>query len=192
MSKKGQITTANALPWSEGICLIERLGDDRNFKYQLLITSGIFFGLRISDIKLLRWSHIIGQDEIDIQEIKTGKSRNIPINDDVKSIFLNAFDEVNPVSDEIFLGYKGVLTTQNVNRMLKKFKQDYNLSIERFSTHSLRKCFGRKIWENYGKSYEGLILLMNVFNHTSLKTTMAYLGITQEEINNAYFSLKVA
>lgn len=159
----------------------------------MFITSGIFFGLRVSDILNLKWYDILGKTQNEIQEIKTNKTRIISITEDVQDIALKAYKEMSPTSDYIFLGYKNKpLSKQQINRRLKQFKSDYNIPVNNFSTHSLRKSFGRRVWEMQGKTYEALILLMDIFNHKYLDTTKRYLGITQYEISNAYKSLSLS
>jgi len=57
------------------------------------------------------------------------------------------------------------------------------------SSHSLRKSFGRRVWENDGESERSLIYLSEIFNHSSIQMTRIYLGIRQEELNEVYLSL---
>jgi integrase len=159
----------------------------------MFVTCGMFFGLRVSDILNLKWYDILGKEQNEIQEIKTKKTRIISITEDVQDITLKAYKEMSPTRDYIFLGYKDkLLSRQQINRRLKQFRNDYNIPVNNFSTHSLRKAFGRKVWETYGKTYEALILLMDIFNHKYLETTKRYLGITQNEISNAYKSLSLS
>jgi integrase len=192
MSKKGQLTTSEPLPWNEAVSLIAKLKDEGDWKYHLLISAGIFFGLRISDIIRLQWKDILGKNTLIVNEQKTSKRRIITLNEDVQNIFTHAYLETNPVYDHIFYGHKDQpMTRQPINSKLKKLRDKYNLSIKNFSTHSLRKCFGRKLWYSYGKTYEALILLMDIFNHTDPKTTKRYLGITQDDISNAYKSIRL-
>lgn len=192
MSQKGSYTTSDPLPWDEAIMLIQELGKRRQWKYQLLITSGIFFGLRISDILKLRWDQILGKEKMIINEQKTSKKRVIDINPAVQKIFVNAYMEMNPANDFIFPGKNGdPMTKQPINRFLKTLIKSYSLSINRFSTHSLRKCFGVKLFELKGKTFEALLLIMAIFNHRSPQTTMIYLGITQDDISHAYQSLSL-
>jgi integrase len=191
MSKKGQITTADPLPWDEAIRLIRELGKEGDYKYQLLVTCGVFFGLRIYDILHLKWSDLLGKKETVVIEHKTKKRREITITDEVQQIITNAFLETNPSRDDYMIqGLRGEpLTKQAINRKLKRLKKRYGLNIKRISTHTLRKTFGTTLWEKSDKSYEVLLLLMNVYNHSSLAQTMRYLGITQEKIKDVYTSL---
>jgi site-specific recombinase XerD len=83
---------------------------------------------------------------------------------------------------------KSVYTVQQINRKLKAVfsKEAKELNI---SSHSLRKSFGRRVYETNNESEKALNYLSELFNHTSLAVTRRYLGIRQEELNNIYLSL---
>ena len=57
------------------------------------------------------------------------------------------------------------------------------------SSHTLRKTFGRRVYNNNNESEKALIYLSEMFNHTSLAVTRLYLGIRQEELNEIYMNL---
>ena len=61
-----------------------------------------------------------------------------------------------------------------------------NLKIDHFSTHSLRKTFGRKVFESSENAELALVKLMELFNHSSVTITKRYLGLRQEELLNTY------
>jgi integrase len=75
-----------------------------------------------------------------------------------------------------------------MNRKLKNvFKKDTRtLNI---SSLSLRKSFGRRVYENNGESEKALTYLSELFNHSSQSITRQYLGIRQEELNDIYDGL---
>jgi integrase len=77
-----------------------------------------------------------------------------------------------------------------INRHLKAIKQRYNLDIEHFSSHSLRKTFGRKVVDSAGEHSEmALIKLSEIFNHSSPMITRRYLGLRAEELEDIYDAL---
>ena len=75
---------------------------------------------------------------------------------------------------------------QWINIVLKELKNKYNLKIDHFSTHSLRKTFGRKVFESSENAELALVKLMELFNHSSVTITKRYLGLRQEELLNTY------
>ena len=80
-----------------------------------------------------------------------------------------------------------VYTVQRINVMLKEIKKKYRLQIGNFSCHSLRKTFGRQVYNmNNDNSELALVKLMELFNHSSVSITKRYLGLRQEELLNTY------
>jgi integrase len=190
MSAKFSKTTADHLSWSEAMNLIRNLYNDENFKISLLISMGCFFGLRISDILSLRWEQIYNLDELSLVEHKTGKTREIKINAQLKRHIIDCYNSIIPRSlDEfIFTSQKGsIYTIQRINVILKEMKGRYNLKIKNFSSHSLRKCFGREIFNRSNENAElAIVKLSQLFNHSNPSITRRYLGISQKELLDTY------
>ena len=187
MALRNQKTRADYLEWDQNVSLIHRLGRDGNYKFQLLIALGSFLGLRISDLLEIKWEDILYKDQLYLKEKKTGKERLLRINNDLKRLIGEAYKSLNPSSPYIFTNRKGSkLSTQYINRKLKDIKQVYNLYVNNFSTHSLRKTFGREYWKRNGYSDKALIFLGELFNHSNVATTKKYLGIKDEELLEAY------
>ena len=190
MSLKYSTTTADYLVWSDAMNLIRRLAKDENYKISLLIALGCFTGLRISDILALRWKQILNSDEFTIIEIKTGKQRTIRLNSQLQQHIKNCYGHINPIgiNAPILVSQKGtVFTIQRINIILKEVKKAYKLKVKNFSCHSLRKTFGRQVYNmNNDNSELALVKLMELFNHGSVSITKRYLGLRQEELLNTY------
>ena len=189
MSLKYSSTTADYLIWSEAMNLIRKLAKDENYKISLLIALGCFTGLRISDILSLRWKQILGADEFTVIEQKTGKVRIIRLNPQLQQHIKECYEHINPVgiNAPILISQKGtIFTVQRINIILKEVKK-YRLQIGNFSCHSLRKTFGRQVYNmNCDNSELALVKLMELFNHSSVAITKRYLGLRQEEILQTY------
>lgn len=190
MSKKFQNTTADYLEWDSNILLISKLYQDQNYKFSLLVALGSFFGLRISDLLSLKFCDILNADILTIIEKKTKKQRTIKINDQLKKHILACYKEIKPHStnDFIFTSQKGgVYSVQRINVVFKEIRVKYNLKIKNFSTHSMRKTFGRQVYNNAGSNAElALVKLSELFNHSDVRTTRKYLGLRSEELMEAY------
>ena len=190
MSLKYSQTTSDYLQWGEAINLIRSLSKDRDYKMSLLIAIGCFWGLRISDILSLRWNQILNVDEFSIIEHKTGKQRTIRINQQLKRHITNCYKQINPIgiNAPILVSQKGtVYTIQRINIILKEIKAKYKLSVKNFSCHSLRKTFGRQVYNQNSDNAElALVILMELFNHSNVAITKRYLGLRQEELLNTY------
>jgi integrase len=190
MSLKYSTTTADYLQWGEAMNLIRKLAKDNNYNMSLLVAIGCFSGLRISDILALRWNQILNTEEFTITEIKTGKQRTIRINPQLQQHIKECYKHINPVgiNAPILISQKGtVFTIQRINVLLKEIKKKYRLKVNNFSCHSLRKTFGREVYNMNSDNAElALVKLMELFNHSSVAITKRYLGLRQEEILQTY------
>ena len=190
MSLKYSTTTADYLVWSDAMNLIRKLAKDENYKMSLLIALGCFTGLRISDILALRWEQILSTEEFTIIEKKTGKKRVLRLNSQLQQHIQECYEHIQPIGLKapILVSQKGtVFTVQRINVILKEIKRKYRLKVKNFSCHSLRKTFGRQVYNMNSENSElALVKLMELFNHSSLAITKRYLGLRQEEILETY------
>ena len=190
MSLKYSSTTADYLIWSDAMNLIRKLSRDGNYKMSLLMAMGCCTGLRISDILALRWRQILNKDEFCITEIKTGKQRTIRLNPQLQQHIRDCYEHISPIgiNAPILISQKGTaFTIQRINIILKEIREKYRLKIKNFSCHSLRKTFGRQVYNMNSDNAElALIKLMELFNHSSVSITKRYLGLRQEEILQTY------
>jgi len=194
MALSGQKTKSDYIEWNKLQSLILKLERDGDWKFALLISIGIYSGLRISDILVLRWRDLIEKDFIEITEKKTKKFRRIRINQNLKDILNRmTIHSGNEFDNLIFLNKfnTSAISVQFVNRKLKELAIEYNLTKEptKIKSHSLRKSFGRRVFENNDNSERALILLSEMFNHSSIKTTKIYLGIREKEMFEIYDNL---
>ena len=194
MSLKGSTTTTTYLEWNDFILLITRLEKDENYKFCLLISIGVFTGLRISDLLTLKYSDLLNSETFCIKEKKTKKQRSIKVNKDLKDIVSRIVQKskVNDLEQLIFINKYGTKSIDKsyVNVKLKEIIKMYRIRLDgNVSTHTFRKTLGRRVMEINNYSNESLILLMDLFGHSSMSITKRYLGIREQEIHNVYDSL---
>jgi integrase len=193
MALKGQKTTTGYIKWDNLMQLILKMQRDKEHKFALLIGVGAFTGLRISDILSLRWASILDKDILSLDEKKTKKHRKLKINSDLKRIISDAYRSMNEpdLKELVFVNKYGTkqINVQWVNVKLKEIFVKYGIKTTNPSTHTLRKSFGRKIWEVNDYSEKSLVLLSEIFNHSSIQVTKKYLGIKEEEIFDVYNQL---
>ncbi|MEE0962322.1 MAG: tyrosine-type recombinase/integrase [Bacteroidales bacterium] len=193
MSVKHTYTTSDYLEWNSMLSLVRKLYKNGEYRMSLLVGCGCFFGLRISDLRTLKWNMLLGQESFMLQEKKTGKRRIIRINQGFQNHIQDCFDalQISDRNENCFLSRKKcIYTTQRINVLLKEIKDRYNVKIGNFSTHTFRKTFGRKIVDNAGTDAEmALIKLSEIFNHSSPMITRRYLGLRQQELEQVYDSL---
>ena len=184
--------TSDYMEWDVMLSLIRKLYRDGNYRMSLLIGCGCFFGLRISDILTLTWSMLLDDDKFTLNEKKTNKrrTRTVKINSDFQQHIKRCHDALRIKNDDekCFLSQKKVVySTQRINVLFKDIKKRYNLKIEHFSTHSMRKTFGRKVYESSGENANmALIKLSEIFNHSNISITKIYLGIREKELLETY------
>lgn len=169
---------------NEGLKLIKQ---PKKETIGLYIIVAINTGLRCSDILSLTYEQL-REDTVTLIEKKTSKVKKIKINKNIhEAIAKVGTDRIG----NVFKSQKGtVMSIQQINRLIKEVftTESKKLSI---STHSCRKAFGRKIFEMNGESEKSLVMLMDLYNHSSLTMTKVYLGIRQEEMNDIYDSLNI-
>ena len=190
MSLKNSYTTSDYLHWDSATTLVRKLYRDRNYRISLLIGCGIFFGLRISDLLRLNWNMLLNKEAKFIMiEKKTGKRREVKINREFQKHIRDCYQalHIEDMDEPCFLSTKRKpYSVQWINLVFKELKDLYNLKIAHFSTHSLRKTFGRKVFESSDNAELALVKLMELFNHSSVSITKRYLGLKQEEILQTY------
>jgi integrase len=162
----------------------------------LLIAVGVFTALRISDLLTLRYSQFENSDILTITEKKTGKTRRIKINPDLQGLISRIKEKIDPKdSDEfIFLNrYKTKPIDRSwVNCNLKRIFKKYEIEVEgNVSSHLFRKTLGNRVLKLNNYSNESIVLLMEVFQHSSMAVTKRYLGLREREIHDVYDSLRL-
>lgn len=196
MSLEGQHTTTTSMDWNQFKSLIAKLERDNHYKYCLLISIGVFTGLRISDLLQLRFSQFENSDILTIQEKKTKKTRRIKINQDLKEIVerIKGRMVVTNTDQFIFLNRYGTKPIDKswVNVELKRIFKKYGIELEgNVSSHMFRKTLGNRVLKLNNYSNESIVLLMELFGHSSVALTKRYLGIREREILDVYDSLRL-
>ena len=149
--------------------------------------------LRISDVLKFKVSDFLLEDgkfrkSLDLEEKKTKKKKLIAINDPLLTSIKQyiASNNLKP-DDYLFRSRKGInqpITTTQAHRIFQDVAQA--LHIENFGTHSLRKTWGYFCYTET----KNIALIMEVYNHTSEKVTLRYIGITQRDIDKMYYNIQ--
>jgi integrase len=182
--------------WDDFRSLIGKLERDGEFKFCLLISIGVFTGLRIGDLLQLRFNQFENSEILTIQEQKTKKTRRIKINSDLKDIVerVRGKMKVTDGNQYIFLNRFGTkpIDKSYANVKLKEILKKYDIVLEgNASTHIFRKTLGNRVLRLNNYSAESVILLMELFSHSSPSITKKYLGIREREIHDVYDSLRL-
>ncbi len=169
---------------------------------KMLFLIGINLSLRISDLVSLRWNFFLKDDMTfkDFYRIKpkktkkTGKFVTLYFNDVVKKSLIEYIEQypIEDMNDFIFKSRKGndAITGGNAWRIISGAAKE--IGIERnIGTHSLRKTFGYHVWHNAKDKEKALVMLMAIFNHSSVAITKKYIGIMDEEIEDVFNELNL-
>lgn len=145
----------------------------------LIFATGIYTGLRISDILNLKVSDVLNKTEADIIEQKTGKKRTLNLKQLTNLIIDYLNNGHSNQSDWLFYsptddGKK--LSSHQYYKIMQKIAD--NLGLDYIGTHTMRKTFGY----SYYQKYKDLPTLMRILNHSSQATTLRYIGIEDEQI----------
>ena len=145
---------------------------------------GINVSLRISDLLAIRYSDLdLENRRLQLREMKTGKNKEIRLNDTVIKIIEKRRKQF-PEDEFLFQVHSNRATGKPVSRQMvaRKFKEAGETLNIALSTHSMRKTRGYAMFSD-GKPIE---MISKVLNHSSPSVTMAYLGITKEEVMDTY------
>jgi integrase len=168
---------------------IEAMKKALSGRNKLMFIMGVSFGLRITDLLTLKLGDLRGKDSFIIGEEKTKKKRKITLSDTVKEEIakLDGND-----SDYVFKSRQGVnkaISRVQAYRILNDAAKRAGIldKIGSIGCHSLRKTFGYQL---HSKGID-ITRIMAIFGHSSPEITLAYIGITDEEISDAYLMIEV-
>jgi integrase len=168
-----------------------------NMRNYCLIKIGLNTALRISDILSIRHADVyVGnkvRDHIIIREKKTGKVNTVYLNKEVKTSLLLYMKELeqtpmyksgNPYLFPSPRKENAPLSRFQAYRIIRTAAKNAGES-DHVSCHSLRKTFGYQAW----KKGKDPMVIMLIFNHSSLNITKRYLCIEQDDKDKLYKSI---
>jgi integrase len=159
----------------------------RNPRDYLLFVFGINSGLRIGDILSLRLGDVKDsrgdlKDHLEIKEQKTGKTRKVHFNRQIREA-INFYIEKTDIFDleqYLFTSEKSKknkpLTRIRAYQLINGWCKQVGIK-HRVGGHTLRKSFGFHL-RKQGVSIERI---SNLLNHRNVKVTFRYIGIDDDE-----------
>lgn len=159
----------------------------KNPRNYIMWMMGIYSGLRISDILLLKISDVKNRQSIMLREKKTGKQKIFQINPILKKALTDYCKDKNP--DEYLIKSREKFNRPITRSMAYKILQDAakQFDIESMGTHTMRKTFGYHFY----KQTKDVVTLQKIFNHSHPMITLRYIGVEQQAINNAIKRFKI-
>ena len=159
-----------------------------------LFILGINSGLRISDLLKLQVGDVVTdkrkvKDRIELREEKTNKTKSFPISNSAKKaieLYLRSRDYSKEEPLFISRKKKGFIRRQRAYRIINEAARRVGIK-EKIGTHSLRKTLGYHAYQE-GKD---IAIIQKLFNHSSPRETLCYIGITQDDVDSVYLNLNL-
>ena len=177
----------------EDIAAMKSYLRSRCLRDALLFTLGINSALRISDLLALTVEDVDGKDRINVTEAKTGKTKSMPWSPNCISAINEYLTSIDVRSGSLFPSRKGgsTITRQHAYKVINDAARAAGVITEKncvlIGSHSLRKTFAYHAYNN-GTSIE---VIQKILNHSSSATSLAYIGITKQTVDDVYISLNL-
>ncbi|AKL77796.1 MULTISPECIES: tyrosine-type recombinase/integrase [Bacillus amyloliquefaciens group] len=170
----------------ECIFYIKRFLKEQSERNYMLFVTGINSGLRISDILELRVRDA-KRPYFNLIEKKTKKKKRIDMTPELQRE-LKAYIEGKEDHEYLFKSREGInkpISRSMAYKILRAAAEYVNL--DDIGTHTLRKTFGYHFY----KQTKDVAMLQEIFNHSDQRTTLRYIGINQDAMNNAMKKFKI-
>lgn len=171
---------------------IKRYLRGKNVRDYTLFVLGINSGLRISDLLSLKLTDVTNatgktHDRLEILEQKTNKTKEFPLSNTAKKA-LQDYIAANKPADWLFPSRKGdnPIDRRHAWRIISEAAHAVGIT-GRIGTHTLRKTFGYWAFKNGAD----ITRIQKLLNHSSPAITLAYIGITKEELDAIYLNLNL-
>ncbi len=175
-----------------------------NLRNYTIVVVGMNVLLRAGDLLELKWSDVLEEDmtfkhKVWVIEEKTNKQRKIRFNNDSIDALTLYKDSLNPfnVNDYIFTSRKvnkngeKKLDVKALHKIIKDTCKELNIK-GNFGTHTLRKTGAYHIYnDNIATNPTIITRLQKILNHSSQATTLRYIGIETQEIDDIFDNLKL-
>ena len=169
------------------------LKEEGNHTEYLLFTLAINSGLRVSDLAKLTngdlWtSEGKPKKKVRLKTKKTGAWVEFQINEAIQEAleFYSRNKEVREESEAVF-----PVTRRTITRWVKRWCEQAGLEGINSSAHTLRKTYAYQLWALNGKTHEALTVVQKTLGHKTPGTTLDYLGINREQIEEMQAELNL-
>ncbi len=149
-----------------------------NQRNHVMFLLGINTGLRIGDLLKLRVRDVTGT-HIVIREQKTNKTKRVLITSELRKE-LESYIRNKPSNEYLLRSREGQnrpITRSMAYKVLRQVATEFRL--QEIGCHTMRKTFGYFFYQQY----KDVALLMKLFNHSSEKVTLRYIGVEQDTMD---------
>ena len=171
MEKKNK--NVNPLTWIYSLNIIEDLYNKGQIRLSLFLAVAVNTGLKIGEIRKLKWVDLLNSQHIEKNGIK------VELSDGFKKFIFNCYKtlNINDLCEHCFISQKlTVYSTQRLNIILKDIQMSYGIE-DVLTTMTLRRVFGNRFLDCCNDIVSGILLLQKYFNHATAKVTCNFLNI---------------
>ena len=173
---------------------VKKLLRGQSLRDYCLFVLGINSGLRVGDLLALRVGDVLDErgklaERISVREQKTGKRKDFPLGPSAQKALREYLDAHALRPDApLFPSRKGgaPLDRRTAWRIMSEAAKAVGIT-ESIGTHTLRKTFG---YHAYQMGMD-VTRIQKLLNHSSPGVTLAYIGITREELDDVYLTLNL-
>lgn len=205
---------SNGIKKAEEVQPIKKLKDlkkiyaylkETNVRNFAVFVVGVNVLLRAGDLLSLKWCDVLEDDnesfkkKVWVTEDKTDKVREIRLNTDAIAAIQTLKDSIKTfnVNDYVFASRKANkdgekrLDVKALHKIIKDTCKELGIK-GNYGTHTLRKTGAYHIYTNNIAQNPTIIsYLQKILNHSSQATTLRYIGIEGEEIDDIFEGLKL-
>lgn len=183
--------------------------EKRARRNKLAFLIGINIGIRAGDLIKLKWNFFIESLNSDgtvekfkehynlkpEKQRKQNKFVRLHFNETVRKA-INEYVENFPITNlEDYIFFSTDNSSEHMSyhalyEMLKRTAKEAGIK-ENIGTHSLRKTWGFWCWHKAMDKSKALTILQKCFNHSSIETTLKYIGLLDDEIKEMYNSVEL-
>ena len=169
------------------------LKEEKSHTKYLLFTLAINSGLRVSDLLKLTIADLWTNEgrskkKARVKTEKTGVWIEFQINEAIQEAleFYRRNNEGGEGNEPVF-----PVTRRTVTRWVKRWCEQAGLGGSNYSAHTLRKTYAYQLWAQNGKTHEALTVVQKTLGHKTPGTTLDYLGISREQIEEMQAELNL-
>lgn len=173
---------------------------------KMMFLIGINIGIRASDLRTLKWSFFFDEQAdgslkfkkfykiIPMKQRKQKKFVPMYFNQTVQQAINNYITEypIENLEDYLFASRKGndPISANSLYHIIKDIAIEAGIE-QNIGSHSLRKTFGFWCWHEAKDKNKALVILQQIFNHSSTQVTAKYIGILDDEIEDMFNSIEL-